>query len=103
MIRAPLDRAPLLAAQSAVSCGMPTPATIRVVQIEPGPWPILMALAPQSARYSAPSALVTLPAMIVRVGKALRSSFTMSPTPRLCPWAVETAMASMASSTKAPT
>jgi len=73
-----------------------------VVQIEPGPWPILMALAPQSARYSAPSALVTLPAMIVRVGKALRSSFTMSPTPRLAMGRGD-AMASMASSTKAPT
>src|SRR5664280_219605 len=62
-----------------------------------------MASAPHPARYSVPSALVTLPAMIVRAGNARRSSFTMSPTPALCPWAVETATASMASSTKAPT
>ena len=30
----------------AVSCGTPTPATMRVVQIEPGPMPTLMASAP---------------------------------------------------------
>ena len=28
----------------AVSCGTPTPATMRVVQIEPGPMPTLMAV-----------------------------------------------------------
>jgi hypothetical protein len=43
---------------------MPTPATMRVVQIEPGPWPILIVFAPQSARYSTPAAVVTLPAMM---------------------------------------
>ena len=32
----------------AVSCGTPTPATIRVVQIEPGPMPTLIASAPAS-------------------------------------------------------
>jgi hypothetical protein len=32
----------------AVSCGTPTPATIRVVQIEPGPIPTLTASAPAS-------------------------------------------------------
>src|SRR6202030_1970621 len=32
----------------AVSCGTPTPATMRVVQIEPGPMPTLMASAPAS-------------------------------------------------------
>jgi len=50
MRRTPLRFAPWPATWSAVSCGMPTPATMRVVQMEPGPWPILMALAPQSAR-----------------------------------------------------
>ena len=33
---------------TAVSCGTPTPATIRVVQIEPGPMPTLIASAPAS-------------------------------------------------------
>ena len=32
----------------AVSCGTPTPATMRVVQIEPGPMPTLIASAPAS-------------------------------------------------------
>ena len=52
---------------------MPTPATMRVVQIEPGPWPTLMAFAPQSARNSTPAALVTLPAMMGSFGNASRS------------------------------
>ena len=56
---------------SAVICGMPTPATMRVVQIEPGPWPTLMAFAPHSARNSTPAALVTLPAMIGSFGKRI--------------------------------
>ena len=43
---------------------MPTPATMRVVQIEPGPWPTLMESAPQSARNSTPAALLTLPAAV---------------------------------------
>ena len=48
---------------------------MRVVQIEPGPCPTLMAFAPQSARYSTPAALVTLPAMIGSFGNASRSTF----------------------------
>ncbi len=46
----------------AVSCGTPTPATMRVVQIEPGPMPTLMASAPQSISALAPSVVATLPA-----------------------------------------
>ena len=46
----------------AVSCGTPTPATIRVVQIEPGPMPTLMASAPQSISALAPSLVATFPA-----------------------------------------
>ena len=48
----------------AVSCGTPKPVTIRVVQIDPGPMPTLMASAPASANSRAPSAVATLPAMI---------------------------------------
>jgi hypothetical protein len=47
----------------AVSCGTPTPATMRVVQIEPGPMPTLTASAPASISALAPSAVATLPAM----------------------------------------
>ena len=47
----------------AVSCGTPTPATMRVVQIEPGPMPTLTASAPASISAFAPSAVATLPAM----------------------------------------
>ena len=70
---------------------MPTPATMRVVQMEPGPCPTLMAFAPQSARYSTPAALVTLPAMIGKSENSSRRSLTVSPTPLLWPCAVETA------------
>ncbi len=52
------------ASRIAVSCGMPTPATTRVVQIEPGPMPTLTASAPASIRARAPSAVAILPAMI---------------------------------------
>ena len=54
---------PLDGIESAVSCGTPTPATMRVVQIEPGPMPTLMASAPASMSASAPSAVAILPAM----------------------------------------
>ena len=46
----------------AVSCGTPTPATIRVVQIEPGPMPTLIESAPESISAFAPSAVAMFPA-----------------------------------------
>ena len=49
------------AVQIAVTCGTPTPATTRVVQIEPGPTPTLTASAPASTRACAPSRVATLP------------------------------------------
>src|SRR5262249_10359028 len=52
------------ASTTAVSCGTPTPATTRVVQIEPGPMPTLTASAPASISALAPSAVATLPATI---------------------------------------
>ena len=55
-------RAALAASMIAVSCGTPTPATIRVVQIEPGPMPTLIASAPASTSAFAASAVATLPA-----------------------------------------
>jgi hypothetical protein len=62
---------------------MPTPATTRVVQMEPGPWPTLITLAPLEARNSTPAALVTLPAMMGSAGNASRIMRTTSPTPLL--------------------
>src|SRR5687768_14278486 len=47
---------------TAVSWGTPTPATTRVVQIEPGPTPTLTALTPASISAVAPAAVATLPA-----------------------------------------
>ena len=49
---------------TAVICGTPTPATIRVVQIEPGPMPTLTPSAPASTSASAASAVTMLPPMI---------------------------------------
>ena len=47
----------------AVICGTPTPATTRVVQIEPGPMPTLTPSAPWSTSARAPSPVPTLPPM----------------------------------------
>ena len=47
----------------AVICGTPTPATTRVVQIEPGPMPTLTASAPASTSARAAAAVAMLPAM----------------------------------------
>ena len=57
-----LSRATATASMIAVSCGTPTPAMIRVVQIEPGPMPTLIASAPASINALAPSPVATLPA-----------------------------------------
>ena len=46
----------------AVIWGTPTPATILVVQIEPGPTPILTASQPASIRASHPSSVAMFPA-----------------------------------------
>ena len=44
----PLPAIALATASIAMICGTPTPVTMRVVQIEPGPMPILTASAPAS-------------------------------------------------------
>ena len=48
---------------TAVIWGTPVPATIRVVQIEPGPIPTFTASAPALANASAPAAVPTFPAI----------------------------------------
>jgi hypothetical protein len=47
----------------AMICGTPTPATIRVVQMEPGPMPTLTASAPASTSASAAAPVAMLPPM----------------------------------------
>lgn len=50
----------------AVNWGIPTPEITRVVQMEPGPTPTLMACTPALMRSEAPSAVTTLPATMGR-------------------------------------
>ena len=78
------------ASRIAVSCGTPTPATIRVVQIEPGPMPTLIASAPASISACAPSPVATLPAMIETLLVARWMRRTCSSTCSEWPCAVST-------------
>mmetsp|Transcript_49098 Transcript_49098/g.147836 ORF Transcript_49098/g.147836 Transcript_49098/m.147836 type:complete len:202 (+) Transcript_49098:384-989(+) len=54
----------------AVSCGTPHPVTSRVIQIDPGPTPTLIASAPASTSALTPSSVATLPATISMSGMA---------------------------------
>ena len=78
------------ASSTAVNCGTPTPATMRVVQIEPGPMPTLIASAPASISACAPSRVATLPAMIATLLVARRSRRTCESTDSEWPCAVST-------------
>src|SRR5688500_15809049 len=49
--------------RTAVTCGTPTPATTRVVQIDPGPTPTFTASAPAAISASVADAVATLPAI----------------------------------------
>ena len=62
MAGTPWARAAAAHSITAVSCGTPTPATTRVVQMEPGPMPIFTASAPASISASTASGVATLPA-----------------------------------------
>ena len=74
----------------AVSCGTPTPATMRVVQIEPGPMPTLIASAPASISALAPSTVATLPATTCTALEARLMRVTASSTRWEWPCAVST-------------
>jgi hypothetical protein len=54
--------APMTASMMAVSCGTPMPVTTRVVQMEPGPTPTLMASTPRSHEGARRASVATLPA-----------------------------------------
>ena len=73
-------------------CGTPTPATIRVVQIEPGPMPTLTPSAPWSTSAFAPAAVAMLPPITCTCGKRFFTQATRSSTPCECPCAVSTTM-----------
>ena len=87
--------------KTAVTCGTPTPATTRVVQIEPGPIPTLTASAPASISASAASAVAMLPAITCTSHSALIRR-TISTTEREWPCAVSTTSTSTSASTSAP-
>ena len=60
----PAGRQARAALWMAVTWGTPTPATTRVVQIDPGPTPTLTPSAPASTRALAPAYVATLPPMM---------------------------------------
>ena len=76
----PAGPATLATSAIAVICGTPTPAMMRVVQIDPGPMPTLTPSAPAWTRSLAASAVAMLPAMIGLGMPRFFSSFTVSMT-----------------------
>ena len=72
----------------ALICGTPTPATIRVVQIEPGPIPTFTASAPYSTSALAAAAVAMLPPITSTCGNVCLTQRTRSSTPLLWPCAV---------------
>ena len=81
MTGTPAPSAASTASMIAVSCGTPTPATMRVVQIEPGPMPTLTASAPASISALAPSRVATLPAITCTAFDSFFTRVTLSSTP----------------------
>ena len=69
MMLTPRRRAMSAQSNTAVICGTPMPVTTRVVQMEPGPMPTLMASAPASMRASAAAeALIDAGGDTIKVG-----------------------------------
>ncbi len=85
----------------AVSWGIPTPVTTRVVQMLPGPIPTFTASAPQSIRSLAASAVAMLPATTSTSGKLFLSQVSASIIPLECPWALSSTRASTSAATNA--
>ena len=88
---------------TALICGTPIPATIRVVQIEPGPIPTFTPSAPASANAMAASAVAMLPPTTCTCGNVSFTQRTRSITPFEWPCAVSTTIMSTPASTKART
>src|SRR6201996_6901599 len=87
----------------AVICGTPTPATIRVVQIEPGPMPTFTPSAPYSTSALAALAVAMLPPITSTCGKFFLTHLTRSSTPLLWPCAVSTTITSPPACTSSET
>jgi hypothetical protein len=68
MMLTPCARATSAASATAESWGTPTPATMRVVQIDPGPMPTFTTSAPASIAARVPSPVATLPTTRVTCG-----------------------------------
>ena len=90
-------------ASTALICGTPTPATTRVVQIEPGPMPTFTPSTPASQSACAASPVAMLPAISSMPLKVLLSCRTDSITPREWPCAVSTQMTSQPARSRAET
>ena len=73
---------------NAVICGTPAPATILVVQIEPGPIPTFTASAPASANAFAPAAVPIFPAITCNSLKLFFIFFNALITPFVWPCAL---------------
>ena len=97
----PTSRATAAHSPIAVSCGTPVPATIRVVQIDPGPTPTFTTSAPASKHARAASGVAMLPATTVSSGYAAFTAVQASSTPLECPWAVSMTTRSTPASTRA--
>src|SRR5215472_12847126 len=97
----PASRQAAAHSSTAVNCGTPTPATTRVVQIEPGPMPIFTPSAPASITASAPSGVATLPAITCTALENRLIAVTASSTPREWPCAVSTTTTSTPASIRA--
>jgi hypothetical protein len=69
-------------------------ATMRVVQIEPGPMPTFTPSAPWSTSALAPSRVAMLPPITCICGKVFFTHFTRSSTPCAWPCAVSTTITS---------
>ncbi|SLH41036.1 Uncharacterised protein [Mycobacteroides abscessus subsp. abscessus] len=79
------------ASRMAVICGAPTPATTRVVQIEPGPTPTFTASAPASTSAAAPARVAMLPPTTwMRSPTSAFTLATICSTWDWCPCAVST-------------
>ena len=89
-------------AQSSMAeiCGTPTPATIRVVQIEPGPMPTFIPSAPACARSLTAAGFAMLPTTTSTFKFAL-THFRVSMMPFECPCAESITMTSTSASVRA--
>ncbi len=88
---------------TALIWGTPIPATIRVVQIEPGPMPTFTPSAPASTSANAAEAVAIFPPITCMSGKVVLTQRTRSITPLEWPWAVSTTITSAPALTNADT